>query len=209
MRGGKRQNLTGKVFGRLTALEPVATARGIPAWNCRCLCGQNAVVVTSQLNSGKTRSCGCLQKARASEANKTHGKSKSALFRVWCHMRKRCYNHTCRDYPDYGGRGILVCDAWHDFETFAKDMGERPSPSHSIDRIDNNKNYGPDNCKWSTLTEQARNKRTSRLLTAFGETKTLSAWAADSRCSISAQSLRSRLRVGWVPERAVIEKKAA
>lgn len=104
----------------------------------------------------------------------------------------------------YGGRGIKVCERWMEsFANFIADMGARPSEEHSLDRIDNNGNYEPGNCRWATATEQSRNKRNNRLLTVFGETKPLSAWVEDSRCAVSRESLKDRVRRGWDVEKAL------
>ncbi len=122
----------------------------------------------------------------------------------WQQMNSRCFNPRNRCFPRYGGRGVTVCDRWrHDFAAFLADMGPRPSPKHSIDRIDNSGPYSPENCRWATLTEQNRNKRTNRLLTFHGETLPLSAWA--ERLGMPENTIRNRLRRGWSDERTLTE----
>jgi hypothetical protein len=110
-------------------------------------------------------------------AVKKHGMSKRPrIYTTWCDMRNRCNNPNNRSYHKYGGRGIRVCDRWNEFSRFAEDMGEPPAPHYQLERIDNNGNYEPSNCRWATPKEQARNRRSSRLLTFQGRTQTLAAW---------------------------------
>ena len=132
---------------------------------------------------------------------KTHGLSGSPTFRVWCEMRRRCSDPKRNNYARYGGRGISVCPAWLGvgwFLNFLADMGERP-PGHSLDRVDNDGDYTPDNCRWATLEQQGRNKRNSTALTFAGETHTLVAWA--EKTGIPPYTLRNRLRRGDSPAR--------
>lgn len=125
--------------------------------------------------------------------NATHGASASRLYRVWIAMRQRCYDPLNKRFPQYGGRGITVCPAWNDFEVFRRDVGDRPSASHTLDRRDNNGNYEPGNVRWATAQEQARNRRTSLMVTAWGETKTLAEWAEDPRCAVAYATLQYRI----------------
>jgi len=149
---------------------------------------------------------GCLPCANVAKKGKpgltkTHGMSKSPTYRIWIALRRRCYVETASGFALYGGRGVRVCARWASFENFLSDMGERPSGDHSIDRIDNNGNYEPGNCRWATDTEQARNKRNNVLLTAHGTTKTMAEWTEQS--SVTTGAITYRLRTGWSPEDAV------
>jgi hypothetical protein len=186
------QNLVGHRFGRLVVLSYVGRQRSTFRWICRCDCGTEKSCLASGLRNGSITSCGCRLKEVAASKFRIHGLTGTPTHRIWRGMHDRCNSplKTC-----YQGRGITVCERWKDFELFLSDMGEVPSPKHSIDRIDNNGNYEPGNCRWATHMQQCRNKRTSRLETFNGETLTLSEWA--QRFSISQSKLRGRLNLGW------------
>jgi len=200
----------GDRFGRWTVIAPAASRNGRTRWKCQCDCGTIKSVGTSRLRGDGIRSCGCAQKevmrAICEARNATHGECKPSTkeWRAWRAMRKRCYDSSSINFNRYGGRGIQVCRQWRDsYETFLADMGRAPSPKHSIDRIDNDGDYGPNNCRIATPVQNARNSRRATLLTAFGETKPLTAWAEDSRCRIRVKSLRTRIRAGWTHEEAI------
>lgn len=179
-------------------------------WECLCRCGVVRVLKRSSLLKGHHKSCGCSKGelcSRSSQRAKTHGHrcgGPSPTYKAWGSMKERCLKPSHKSYHHYGERGITICDRWiESFENFLEDMGERPSTRHSIDRIDNDGNYEPGNCRWATAKQQQRNKRDNRLVTAFGETKTLCEWCDDSRCSIERDTLSWRLRNGWEPEVAI------
>ena len=155
----KARDLTGQRFGKLLALEPVGEdQQGRVLWRCQCDCGHQTIVIGCNLTSGNSKSCGCVQREKLSLRRWKHGMSQSLTYVSWYGMIKRCEDPHHRSYPNYGGRGIKVCERWHSFENFLADMGERPKGT-TLDRIDNNGNYCPGNCKWSTFLEQQRNKR--------------------------------------------------
>ena len=153
-------DLTGQRFGRLTVLKRAETINKRTRWLCRCDCGEEVIVEAYNLKKGHTQSCGCLQREAASKANTTHGMRGSRLYRIWVCMHNRCYRKCYHAYNHYGGRGITICDEWHDFQAFQYWAIENGyNDDLSIDRIDNDKGYYPDNCRWVTMEEQNRNKR--------------------------------------------------
>lgn len=165
---GRAQNLSGVRFGRLTALHRVGSGPdGSSSWRCRCDCGVEKIFRAGNLRSGKTLSCGCLKRDRLVAQSVTHGGARVGKhepeFDIWQSMKGRCEIPGVTGYKHYGARGISVCPSWsQSYAAFLKDMGRRPSPKHSIDRINNDGNYEPGNCRWATFGEQARNRRTSR-----------------------------------------------
>lgn len=207
----KAKDLIGFRFGRLLvkARAPnVIHPHGVrAAWLCVCDCGETTIVLGQRLRSGQTKSCGCLSVdlsrkriANTWATNRTHGLSHSPEYNSWDKMLQRCENPKDNAFKNYGGRGIHVCQSWHFFGNFIRDMGPRP-PGTTIDRINNNGNYERGNCRWSTRKEQNRNRRDSNLVTYEGKTQTVGAWEEEK--GMTPNSLRSRLRAGWTVDRAI------
>jgi hypothetical protein len=162
----KFRDLSGKEFGNLVAIscdiKRAVTGRSRVYWNCRCRCGGLVMVASSNLCNGNTKSCGCRRVDVCIERTK-HGQSSrnfiSSEYRAWAQMMARCYRKTSKDYKNWGGRGITVCDRWRDACAFLSDMGPKPTAAHSLDRIDNDGNYEPKNCRWATRSQQNKNRR--------------------------------------------------
>lgn len=189
-------DITGTRFGRLTAVrrEYCHKTRGW-YWRCACDCGAEIVACLGNIRSGNTRSCGCLKLDTTKARSTTHGDTGSSEYMSWADMIARCHRPNHKAFANYGGRGIRVCRRWHKFESFLADMGRRPSRQHSIERVNNDKGYSPDNCVWATRKAQSRNQRTNRTIdTPKGPM--LLCEAADVS-GISAHTLWKRLNRKW------------
>lgn len=207
-------DLTGQKFGKLTVIERAgSTSHGAAKWRCVCECGNETIVIGDSLRKGDTRSCGCFAKAVTSNRtkgstphNKSHGKTGTAIYKEWSEMKRRCYNPNDKSYINYGGRGITVCDKWkNSFEAFYEDVSKLPcfrEKGYSLNRIDNNGGYEPNNVEWATNKEQSNNRRNNRLIEYKGETKTMSQLAEEY--NIPYKKLWKRLNTfHWDIERAL------
>jgi hypothetical protein len=200
-------DLEGQTFGRLTAVRCLGRIadKYQQLWECRCECGKVVNVRRDGLLKGQTKSCGCYSTDLLRERTTSHGHcqhgGKTPEYTVWAVMLQRCLNPNNPKFADYGGRGINVCERWLSFKNFLADMGRRPGPGYEIDRIENDKGYGPDNCRWATRAEQMRNTRRNRFLTLGGISLCIADWAA--RQSLTTNTIRTRLRLGWDVESAL------
>lgn len=190
----KAMNLVGRSFGRLTAVVR-NRVDGKTYYYCTCSCGGVSCVEHSRLVGGVTKSCGCLARETTSRIKRKHGHTvtenrHSRIYQCWSNMKRRCYDENNVAFHNYGGRGISVCDRWrNDFEAFLKDMGDMPD-GLTIERIDKNGNYEPDNCRWATTGEQSRNTRDNLFLSCLGVSKCITDWEIllkTSRCAIKYQ----------------------
>lgn len=206
------QDITGQRFGRLTVIGYHGKRGSNHVWLCRCDCGGEKIAQAGNMRAGLTQSCGCLFRERIIAANSTHGHTRGEkrhpLYLVWRAMRSRCENPNANGYQNYGGRGITVCDRWRigedgrtGFECFLHDMGPKPSPTHSVERVRNDLPYSPSNCIWGTKAAQARNRRSVYSVDVNGRTMTLSE-AAD-HYDIPRTTVLSRLRYGWTLQDAL------
>lgn len=198
---------SGKRYGRLVAIQRVKVARTrFQVWECQCDCGSRTEVRSDCLKSGKTKSCGCLRddsrKDPARNKFVVHGLCNHELYKTWSRMKERCHNERDTNYSRYGGRGIKVCERWRwSFPAFLEDMGERPSANHQLDRINNDGNYCPENCRWVPREVQSRNRRTNQVVEINGERMCLTDWA--QRYGVNPKTAFKRIRLGMTPVEAV------
>lgn len=198
-------DITGKKYGRLTVIEPDhKDYRQLWYWRCICECGNETVVSGDKLRRGATKSCGCLQQEHRREGfHRTHGMTNSRLYYEWSNMRSRCLYKRNRMYSRYGGRGIKLCDEWLTFENFMEWAAQNGySDDLTLERIDVDGNYCPENCCWIPREGQYLNRSDSHFITAFGETKTIKEWADSS--GIKYDTIERRInQYGWSAEDAV------
>lgn len=186
----QRIDLTGQRFGSLTVQEWVPGALRDGAWRCACACGGAHLASGSHLRRGVVLSCGCLRPK--------HGGKGTAAYRAWQSMLRRCTDSGHKDWPDYGGRGITVCDRWRSFSAFLADMGQ-PASGATIERCDNARGYEPGNCEWASRKAQARNTRRNIVIEYRGRSQCLAAWADE--LGVNYWKLHSRHKAGWSAER--------
>lgn len=199
-------DLTGQKFGMLTALSRVPGGARRVRWLCQCECGKHHSVLHANLRSGCCYSCGCTRKKR--EHRKGYKRlgniTEISGYSSWGQMIDRCHNPNSPSYKDYGARGIKVCPEWRaKFLEFIESVGDRPSQAHSIERIDNDGNYEPGNCRWATRIEQANNTRRSHIISYRGQIMTLPQAARAAGNKVTSQAARARIKIGWSIERAV------
>lgn len=202
----KRLVQEGDRFERLTVVGvPFYGAYHAQSVVCLCDCGNHAIARVAGLRIGDNKSCGCLQLEKAIASKYKHGMHKTRLYRIWQGIRDRCENGRKEKHRHYFGRGIVVCDEWQDFASFAEwSESSGYSDRLEIDRIDNDGNYEPTNCRWVTRRQQCNNRRITKYVTAFGETKPLADWSRDIRCKVSYNVLNARIRLGvMTPEEAI------
>lgn len=200
-------DLSGKKFGKLTAIDIAGQNKARQyLWNCKCECGGFSVVIGSNLIRNNTKACGCVRLVDLADRTRKHGMGKSRIFKIWAGMRKRCLNPNCIAYNDYGGRGIKICKDWDSFETFYNDMNIGYSDSLSLDRINTNGDYSPQNCRWSTMKQQNNNRRNNRVVVCDGISKTLAQWAEVS--GIKQNTISNRIKVGWDIKDAIYKQPA-
>jgi hypothetical protein len=195
---GQFIDLTGTRFGKLTVIKRSENVSGCnnSRWLCKCDCGKAVVVRSNNLHSGNTNSCGCFQKEQSSRAKKTHGETKTRLYRIWALMINRCKNPNAADRKNYSERGISICPEWNNYQMF-KDWSTKNGYKDgiTIDRIDNNGNYEPSNCRWTTPKVQQNNRRNNVRIEYDGNTHTLAEWA--ELYKIPYKTFWARINRGW------------
>lgn len=206
-------DLLGRRFQRWFVLHQTPKpvwARKAAYWWCRCDCGTQRRVASTSLIGGLSTSCGCQNRERIRATLTKHGfanadkRARPPEYSIWCHMIRRCESVTGPDYPEWGGRGIRVCDRWRtSFADFYADMGPRPSPRYSIDRRDNNGPYAPENCAWVLMRVQSNNRRDNRRITWKGRTQTLAQWGRE--IGLHPLTLSMRIKAHWPLDRALTE----
>ena len=203
----KQLNLTGERFGKLVAIKTIGKNKnGAYLWQCKCDCGNEIIANVGNLKNGHTKSCGCLRVDRCKTNFTKHGLEHTRLYGIWSDMRLRCYDEKNIAYHRYGGRGITICDEWKNdvkaFYDWATENGYKDSLT--IDRIDNDGNYCPENCRWATVKEQASNRRSNIFVTHNGKTQTMKEWA--NEVGIPYKVVWARVqKLGWSAERALTD----
>jgi len=195
------KDITGNRYGRWTVVGFSHTHNKASYWNCRCDCGTLRTHQRSALISGSTYSCGCFRGELLTVRNTTHGRRHSPEYGSWRAMKERCQNPRSSKFYLYGGRGIAICDRWQRFDNFFADMGPKPTPDHTLERIDTNGNYEPDNCRWIPGAEQAANRRNNHRVTIGEDTRTIAEWRRHFH--ISKSTYDARIHLGWSIESAL------
>lgn len=204
MMNKKIKDLSGKKFGRLLVVDFKYIKSKFAYWECKCDCGNYKIIRGVALSYKATKSCGCLQTESRKKLFTKHNLVYSKEYKSWSGMKSRCSNPNLPGSEHYYGKGIKVCKRWGDFINFYNDMGPKPSGKHSIDRIDNDGNYEPSNCKWSTMEEQANNTSKNVLLTYKGKTQTSTQWGRE--LGFNSLTIRQRISRGWSVEKTLTKK---
>jgi len=193
---------TGQKFNRLTAVRNTGNKTNSRSylWEFSCDCGRKTICPMPAVKFGSIKSCGCLKKEIKRKGRPTHGKSHLLAYRSWQAMKSRCLSH-----PSYVSNGITYCEKWESFEGFLEDMGNRPSPKHSLGRIDNNGNYCKENCRWATSYTQNINKRNTVILEFDGRRLPVSEWALE--LGLNRETIKARIKIGWSVEKALTTPK--
>lgn len=201
----RRHDLTNKQFGRLVALfiDNESREPNKVKWVCACSCGRRKSVRADHLTRGKISSCGCLCAEMSAKINLSHGMTGTRTYKIWQGMKRRCENKNERFYPHYGGRGITICERWRSFTAFLADMGEAPD-GMSIDRINNDLGYSPENCRWADDITQMNNMRSNRYIEFNGEKKSAANWSRET--GVPSLTIISRINRGWPVETALFKK---
>lgn len=196
----QQKDRIGLRYGKIVVIGKIHI-RGLgTGWECQCDCGNKTYAAGFNLETGNTQSCGCYHAERLC----THGKTKSRVYVIWKGMRRRCEKPQALEFKNYGGRGISVCERWKRFENFLADMGE-PEEGLTIERINNDGNYEPSNCKWASYADQLNNRRNNRFVDAYGKRQTLSQWSKELKIPLS--TIRNRLdRARLSPEESLRRK---
>lgn len=206
---GTFKDVVGKEFASLRVVAFAGRAvGGGSTWRCLCAvdlggCGRETIVRVAKLNNGHTKSCGCRRDRVRGVSSITHGATRGRTrtgkmppeYTTWRAMRHRCMAPSCKKFPRYGGRGIRICDRWQDFAVFLADMGPKPSPNHTIERVDNDGHYEPGNCRWATQREQQRNRSSNTVLELDGVRRCLAEWVDVT--GINLATIQARKRSGW------------
>ena len=200
-----KNDLTGKRFGKLTVVRYLGRKGHGSFWECKCDCGNVVNCYYGNLVKGSSTSCGCMRSTYAKAFRNCHGESTGILYSRWAGMKNRCYNPNAKEYENYGGRGIKVCDEWLTYWPFREWAYENGySEELTLDRIDVNKGYSPENCRWISWEEQAGNKRTSMFIEYNGIKKTAAEWGRE--LGIGKDTITYRVRAGWSPEECLFGK---
>ena len=196
------KDMVGHKYGKLTALHRISNADGHTKYECKCECGNIVIVDSCNLSTGATKSCGCIRKSTTKTLKLSHGQCGTRLYRCWRNMIDRCENFNNVEYKNYGNRGIFVCEEWHSFNNFyiwALSNGYKDTLT--IERIDVNKGYSPDNCTWADYYTQARNRTDNVKIRFNGKEMILTDWAKE--VGINESTIRARLKRGWSIEDAL------